>query len=60
MRMLVTLEFADADGKSGSHSVLIMCRGSRDLQSGDIGLSLDGAKTSISAIQFSGHPMKAP
>jgi hypothetical protein len=38
MRMLVTLEFADAGGKSGSHSVLIIGRGSKDLQSGDIGV----------------------
>jgi hypothetical protein len=38
MRMLVTLEFADAGGKSGSHSILIIGRGTDDLQAGDIGL----------------------
>ena len=46
MRMLVTLEFAE-----GSHSLLIVGRGAKDLQAGDIGLSLDEAKTLISAIQ---------
>jgi hypothetical protein len=51
MRMLVTLEFADAGGKSGSHSVLIIGRSAADLQVGDIGLSLDETKTLISAIQ---------
>jgi hypothetical protein len=49
--MLVTLEFADAGGKSGSHSVLIIGRGTEASQAGDIGLSLDEAKTLISAIQ---------
>ena len=51
MRMLVTLEFADAGGRSGSHSLLIIGRGAKDLQAGDIGLSLDEPKTLISAIQ---------
>jgi len=51
MRMLVTLEFADAGGRSGSHGLLIIGRGAKDLQAGDIGLSLDEAKTLISAIQ---------
>ena len=51
MRMLVTLEFADAGTKSGSHRVLIIGRGTADLQAGDIGLSLDEAKTLLSAIQ---------
>jgi hypothetical protein len=31
--MLVTLEFADAGGKSGSHSVLVIGRGAEDLRS---------------------------
>jgi hypothetical protein len=44
-------EFADAGGKSGSHSILIIGRGTDDLQAGDIGLSLMKAKTLISAIQ---------
>jgi hypothetical protein len=51
MRMLVTLEFAEAGTKSGTHRVLIMGRGTDDLQAGDIGLSLDEAKTLLSAIQ---------
>ncbi|HEY3654750.1 MAG TPA: hypothetical protein VGL34_07155, partial [Steroidobacteraceae bacterium] len=51
MRMLVTLEFADAGGKSRSHGVLIIGRTAEELQPGDIGLSLAEAKTLISAIQ---------
>ena len=49
--MLVTLEFADAGTKSGAHRVLIIGRGAEDLQAGDIGLSLEEAKTLISAIE---------
>ena len=45
--MLVTLEFADAGGKRRSYSLLIIDRGAEDLQAGDIGLSLDEAKTLI-------------
>ena len=41
MRMLVTLEFADAGTKSGTHQVLIIGRGTDNLQAGDIGLSRD-------------------
>jgi hypothetical protein len=51
MRMLVTLEFAEAGTKSGTHRVLIMGRGTDDLQAGDLDLSLDEAKTLLSAIQ---------
>jgi hypothetical protein len=51
MRMLVTLEFADAGTESGTHRVLIIGRGTDDLQAGDIGLSLDEAKTLLNAIQ---------
>jgi len=51
MRMLVTLEFADAGTKSGAHRVLIIGRGAEDQQAGDIGLSLEEAKTLISSIQ---------
>jgi hypothetical protein len=51
MRMLVTLEFADAGTKSGTHRVLIIGRGAEDHQAGDIGLSLEEAKTLISAIE---------
>jgi hypothetical protein len=51
MRMLVTLEFADAGTKSGIHRVLIIGRDTDDLQAGDIGLSLDEAKTLVNAVQ---------
>ena len=51
MRMLVTLEFADAGTKSGTHRVLIIGRAADNLQAGDIGLSLDEAKTLMTAIQ---------
>ena len=51
MRMPVTLEFANAGSKSGTHRVLMLGRGTDNLQAGDIGLSLDEAKTLISAIQ---------
>jgi hypothetical protein len=51
MRMLVTLEFADAGSKSGTHRVLMMGRGTDNLQAGDVGLSLDEAKMLMSAIQ---------
>jgi hypothetical protein len=49
--MLVTVEFADAGTKSGTHRVLVIGRGAEDQQAGDIGLSLEEAKTLISSIQ---------
>jgi hypothetical protein len=52
MRMLVTLQFADAGTKSGIHRVLIIGRSADNLQTGDIGLSLDEAKSLISAIPY--------
>jgi hypothetical protein len=51
MRMLVTVEFADAGTKSGAHRVLIIGRGMQDRQPGNIGLSLEEAKTLVSSIQ---------
>ena len=51
MRMLVSVEFADAGTKSGTHRVLIIGRGSEGPALGDIGLSLEEAKTLMSAIQ---------
>lgn len=51
MRMLVKVEFADARTKSGSHRVPIIGRGMQDRQPGDIGLSLEEAKTLVSSIQ---------
>jgi hypothetical protein len=49
--MLATLEFADAGDKSGTRQVLVVGRSIDDLQAGDIGLSLDEAKTLVRAIQ---------
>jgi hypothetical protein len=49
--MLVSVEFADAGTKSGTHQILIIGRGSEERQTGDIGLSLEEAKTLISAIE---------
>jgi hypothetical protein len=51
MRMLVTLDFADAGTKSGSHRVLIIGRGAEDQQAGNIGLSFEEANTLIGSIQ---------
>jgi hypothetical protein len=45
MRMLVSVEFADAGTKSGTHRVLIIGRGPESPAAGDIGLSLEEAKT---------------
>jgi hypothetical protein len=35
MRMLITIEFADAGKKSGSHRILTIGRGLEEVQSGD-------------------------
>jgi hypothetical protein len=43
--MLVTLEFTDAGSKSGTHRVLMMGLSTDSLQAGDVGLSLEEAKT---------------
>ena len=51
MRMLVSVEFADAGTKSGTHRVLIIGRSSEGPEAGDIGLNLEEAKTLISAIE---------
>jgi hypothetical protein len=51
MRMLVSVEFADAGTKSGTHRVLIIGRGPENPAAGDIGLSLEEAKTLIGAIE---------
>lgn len=40
MRMLVTVEFADAETQSGTHRVLIIGRGPEGQEAGDIGLTL--------------------
>jgi len=49
--MLVSVEFADAGTKSGAHRVLIIGRGPESRAAGDVGLSLEEARTLISAIQ---------
>jgi hypothetical protein len=49
--MLITVEFADAGTKSGSQRILTIGRGPEGMQSGDIGLSLEEAKTLLSAVQ---------
>jgi hypothetical protein len=59
MRMLVSVEFADAGTKSGTHRVLIIGRGSEGLVAGDISLSLEEAKTLISAIESEFVPAQA-
>jgi hypothetical protein len=41
MRMLVTVEFADAGTKSGLRGILTIGRGLEEMQSGDMGLSLE-------------------
>ena len=52
MRMLVTVEFADAGAKTGTHRVLVV-GGSGDLTApGDIGLSLEEAKSVLSSLQW--------
>src|ERR1039457_1266316 len=51
MGVLVTVEFADAGGKSGQHRVLIIGRNGSAVAHGDIGLSLDDAQTLLGAIQ---------
>jgi len=51
MRMLITVEFADAGAKSGAHRILTIGRGLEEMQSGNIGLSLEEAKSLVSAVQ---------
>jgi hypothetical protein len=49
--MLVSVEFADAGTKSGTHGVLIIGRDLEGIAEGNIGLTLEEAKTLISAIE---------
>lgn len=53
MKMLVTVEFTDAGTKSGSHRIVTIGRGLGEMQSGNIGLSLEDAKSLVSAVQES-------
>src|SRR6266853_746716 len=52
MRMLVTVEFADAGVKTGTHRVLVVGGCSEMAAPGDIGMSLEEAKTLLSALQW--------
>jgi hypothetical protein len=52
MRMLVTVEFADAGVKTGTHRVLVVGGCSDMAAPGDIGMSLEEAKTLLSALQW--------
>ena len=52
MRMLVTVEFADAGAKTGTHRVLVVGGCSDMAAPGDIGMSLEEAKTLLSALQW--------
>lgn len=52
MRMLVTVEFADAGVKTGTHRVLFVGGCSDMTAPGDIGMSLEEAKALLSALQW--------
>jgi hypothetical protein len=52
MRMLVSVEFADAGTKTGVHKVLVVGGCSDTNEPGDIGMSLEEAKTLLSALQW--------
>jgi hypothetical protein len=49
------VEFADAGTKSGTHRILIIGRASERPEADDIGLSLEEARTPISAIESYEH-----
>jgi hypothetical protein len=48
MRMLVTVEFSDAGAKTGTHRVLVIGGCGDMTAAGDIGISLEEAKTLVS------------
>ena len=50
MRMLIAVEFADAGPKSGAHRILTIGRRLEEMESGNIGLSLEEAKSLVSAV----------
>jgi hypothetical protein len=52
MRMLVSVEFADAGTMTGKHTVLVVGGCSDTTAPGDIGISLEEAKTLLSALQW--------
>src|SRR3984957_6572087 len=51
MRMLVSVEFANAGIMTGKHPVLVVGGCSDTTAPGDIGISLEEAKTLLSALQ---------
>ena len=51
MRMVVTVEFADAGTRTGKHRVLAVTRNVSYASSGDIGLSLAEAKNMLEYVQ---------
>jgi hypothetical protein len=52
MRMLISLEFADAGVMTGTHKVLVVGGCSVSTAPGDIGMSLEEAKALLMAIQW--------
>ena len=52
MRMLVSVEFADAGTMTGNHPVLVIGGCSDSTAPGDIGISLEEAKALLSSIQW--------
>jgi hypothetical protein len=54
-RDCLSVEVADAGTKSGTHRILIIGRGSERPEAGDIGLSLEEAKTLISVVESYEH-----
>ena len=50
--MLVSVEFADAGTRTGTHRVLVVGGCSNTTAPGDIGMSLEEAKTLLSALQW--------
>jgi hypothetical protein len=52
MRMLVSVEFADVGTRTGKHPVLVVGGCSGTTAPGDIGISLEEAKTLLSALQW--------
>jgi hypothetical protein len=52
MRMLISLEFADAGVMTGTHKVLVVGGCSDSTAPGDIGMSLEEAKALLMAIQW--------
>ena len=51
MHMLVSVEFADAGSMTGKHSVLVVGGCSDITEPGDIGISLEEARTLLGALQ---------